>query len=149
RLPRPIGSAISIVGALVIGEAAVSAGLIGAPIVIVIAITAITSFVVISLADVVLLLRTLLIFAAAFLGGFGIIIFLLGLLIHLTTLRSFGAPYLSPFTPLSVSGLKDTVVRAPLWAMDTRPQAISTVNRRRQKFGLLPQPPSKEENSED
>jgi spore germination protein KA len=148
RLPRPIGSAISIVGALVIGEAAVSAGLIGAPIVIVIAITAITSFVVISLADVVLLLRLLLILAAAFLGGFGIIIFLLGLLIHLTTLRSFGAPYFAPFAPLNLRGLKDTVIRAPLWAMGTRPQAISTVNRRRQKFGLLPQPPSKQGNGD-
>jgi len=149
RLPRPIGSAISIVGALVIGEAAVSAGLIGAPVVIVIALTAITSFVVISQADVALLSRTLLILVAGFLGGFGIVIFLLGLLIHLITLRSFGTPYLAPFTPLNLSGLKDTVIRAPLWAMGTRPEAISSVNRQRQKFGLLPRPPQKEGNRQN
>ena len=99
RLPRPIGGAISIVGALVIGDAAVSAGLIGAPIIIVIAITALATFVVTTLYDILLLYRLVLIFGAATLGGFGIVTLLILLTIHLASLRSFGVPYLAPLAP--------------------------------------------------
>lgn len=143
RLPRPIGSAISIVGALVIGEAAVSAGLIGAPMIIVISLTAIASFVVPAQTDAATLLRYVLILFTGFLGVFGFIIVLLGLLIHLSSLRSFGVPYFSPFAPLEPAGLKDTVIRAPLWAMLTRPQSFSQLNRQRQKEGAMPKPPPK------
>ena len=144
RLPRPIGSAISIVGALVIGEAAVSAGLVGAPMIIVISLTAISSFVVSAQADAAAILRFLLTIVTGFMGAFGFFITMLGLLIHLTALRSFGVPYFTPFTPLSLSGLKDTLIRVPMWAMLTRPQAINHINRKREKFGLMPRPPRKE-----
>jgi len=145
RLPRPVGSAISIVGALVIGEAAVSAGLIGAPMVIVIAITAIASFVVPAQSDLAALLRILLTIFAGVLGAFGIIIVLLGTLVHLSALRSFGTPFLSPLAPLSFGDLKDVFIRAPIWAMLNRPRTIGWHDPQRQEFRLMPQPP---ENSE-
>ena len=148
RLPRPIGSAISIVGALVVGQAVVSAGLIGAPIIVVVAITALTTFVVNTFFDVLLLYRIILVFAAAFLGGYGITIFSLWILIQLNSLRSFGVPYLVPFAPLSVSGLKDTLIRFPLWAMWNRPHGLSPYNRKRQQFGLMPRPPREREGEE-
>lgn len=144
RLPRPVGQAISIVGALVIGEAAVSAGLVTAPMVIVVALTAISSFVVPTQADVGSVLRVILTLLAGFLGGFGIAIGLLGLLIHLCALRSFGAPYLSPLAPLSPSGLKDVFIRVPLWAMFTRPRTIGWRDPQRQEFRLKPEPPQKD-----
>lgn len=125
RLPRAVGSAISIVGALVIGETAVSAGLIGPIMVIVVSLTAIASFIVPPQTDSGSLLRILFLLAAGAAGGFGILIGLLVLLIHLASLRSFGAPYLAPMAPLSVSGLKDTFFRVPLWAMVNRPRGMA------------------------
>lgn len=145
RLPRPVGQAISIVGALVIGESAVSAGLITAPMVIVVAFTAICSFVVPALLDVQSIMRIILVLLAGFMGEFGIVIGLLGVLIHLCALRSFGAPYLSPFAPLSVGGLKDTFVRVPLWLMLFRPSNLGDRDPQRQAFRLMPKPPEKGE----
>lgn len=146
RLPRPVGSAISIVGALVIGEAAVAAGLIGAPMVIVIAITAVSSFVVPAQTDSAVILRYILLFLAGVMGGFGVAIGLLGLVIHLAALRSFGTPYLSPLAPLSVHDQKDVFIRAPLWTMLTRPRTIGSHDPQRQEFRLEPATQAEEGN---
>lgn len=143
RLPRPVGQAVSIVGALVIGENAVAAGLIGAPMVMVIALTAISSFVIPALGDAIPVLRVLFVLLAGALGHYGIVLGLTALLIHLCSLRSFGVPYLSPFAPAAVSDLKDTVLRVPLWAMLSRPRVIGWKNPARQKPGLRPAPPAK------
>jgi spore germination protein KA len=144
RLPRNVGQAISIVGALVIGEAAVSAGLIGAPMVIVVAITAVASFVVPAQTDSVSILRIILLILAGFLGGIGILAGLIGTYIHLASLRSFGTPYLSPVAPLTFRDLKDVFIRAPLWAMFTRPRTIGWHDPERQNFRLKPGPASDE-----
>ncbi|MCO1603278.1 spore germination protein [Desulfosporosinus nitroreducens] len=145
RLPRPVGQAVSIVGALVIGQSAVTAGLIGAPMVIVVALTAVASFVVPAQTDSGGILRILFVILAGFSGGFGIMIGFIGLLIHLTSLRSFGTPYLSPLAPLSVSDLKDSFIRAPLWAMIARPRTIGWHDPKRQEFRLKPSPPLEED----
>ncbi|MDJ0304804.1 MULTISPECIES: spore germination protein [Dehalobacter] len=147
RLPRPIGQAVSIVGALVIGEAAVGAGIIGEPMVIVIALTAICSFVVPSQTDSGSILRLILVLLAGAMGGFGIAVGLMGTFIHLASLRSFGTPYLSPFAPLSTQDLKDTFIRAPIWAMFTRPRTIGWHDPERQEFRLKPSHPSEEDKS--
>lgn len=143
RLPRPVGSAISIVGALVIGQAAVEAGLIGAPVVIVIAITAIASFAIPAQSDVAAILRSVLTIAAGILGAYGVLLVLLWWLIHLASLRSFGTPYLSPLAPLKTRDLKDVFIRVPIWAMFTRPGNIGSQDPQRQEFSLMPEPPSK------
>lgn len=148
RLPRPVGSAISIVGALVIGEAAVSAGLIGAPVVIVVALTAISSFVVPAQSDTAALGRVIITISAGALGAFGIIIILLAGLIHLCTLRSFGTPYFSPLAPLSFRDLKDVFIRLPIWAMFTRPRTIGWHDPQRQEFRQIPAPPQDSEKVE-
>nr|WP_317890766.1 spore germination protein [Paenibacillus arenilitoris] len=124
RLPRQVGSAISIVGALVIGQASVQAGIVSAPMVIVVSITGIANFAIprFNVAIAVRLLRFPLILLAGTLGLYGIGIGLLGLLIHLSSLRSFGIPYLSPVAPLTAGGLKDVLIRAPHWAMKLRPR---------------------------
>ncbi|HWJ03011.1 MAG TPA: spore germination protein [Verrucomicrobiae bacterium] len=125
RLPRPIGQAIGIVGALVIGDAAVSAGLVSPIMVIIVSLTAIASFTTPSfnMGITIRLLRFPLMLAASTLGFFGISLFFYGLLLHLCSLRSFGIPYFSPFGPGNLYDLlKDTVVRSPWWAMRTRPR---------------------------
>ncbi len=113
RLPRNEGQAISIVGALVIGQAAVSAGLVGAPMVIVISLTAVSSFVVTPHLDSSMILRIIFIVMAGTFGAFGILIALLGVLIHLCSLKSFGTPYLSPLTPMSIRGIKRCFFKIP------------------------------------
>lgn len=143
RLPRPVGQAISIVGALVVGQAAVAAGIVSDFTVIVIAVTAVSSFVVSSQMDSATILRYIMLLLAGVMGGFGIVMGLIGVLSHLVTLRSFGTPYLSPLAPLVKRDLKDVFIRAPLWDMITRPKHFGIQDIKRQKRGLKPQPPDK------
>lgn len=145
RLPRPIGQAVSIVGALVIGEATVTAGLVGAPVVIITALTAIASFVVPKQVEVGAVLRLFLTLLAGILGAYGIVAGLLAIFIHLAALRSFGVPYLTPIAPLTPNDLKDVAVRAPIWMMLTRPRLIGWQDPVRQSFRLMPHPPEDEE----
>lgn len=146
RLPKAVGQAVSIVGALVIGEAAVSAGLVGAPMVVVVALTGISSFVVPALTDVTTVTRFVLLILAGFAGLYGVMLGFAFFLTHQLSLRSFGVPYMSPLVPLSISGLKDVLIRAPWWAMTTRPGLIGR-NLTRQKKSLIPHPPK--ENSDN
>ncbi|WP_373458161.1 spore germination protein [Paenibacillus harenae] len=123
RMPRIIGSAISIVGALVLGQAAVQAGLISAAMVIVVSFTAIASFVIpaVNMGTSARLIRFAMMILAGSFGVFGIMAGLMVLLTHLSGLRSFGVPYLTPISPLVKNNLKDVFVRAPWWAMNKRP----------------------------
>jgi Bacillus/Clostridium GerA spore germination protein. len=140
RLPRPVGSAVSIVGALVIGESAVSAGIIGPFMVIVVALTAISSFVIPAQTDSASILRYFLLILAGFMGGFGIIMGMLLVFIHLASLRSFGTPYLSPVAPFIPNDMKDAFIRLPLWKMISRPRLIGWQNYRWQKPDSSPAP---------
>ncbi len=147
RLPRAVGSAISIVGAIVLGEAAVTAGLVSAPMVIVISITAISSFINPSLYDVIAIKRLLFILLASFMGAVGITIGFLAILVHLASLRSFGVPFLTPLAPLDLKDLKDTFIRVPLWGMLSRPMSGKEQDYSRQDKNLKPSLPSEEDNN--
>ena len=116
RLPRPIGPAISIVGGLVVGEAAVTAGIVGAATVIIIAMSGILSFIIPShsLAATLRLLRFPLLFITAVFGIVGFAASLLLLLLHMFSLTSFGEPYMQAAAPLGKRPLEDSIVRAPL-----------------------------------
>lgn len=124
RLPRPIGSTIGIVGGLVIGQAAVSAGVVSPIMVIVVALTAIASFAIPSfeVAAGFRLVRFLLMIIAAIYGLYGIVLGLIATLIHLVNIKSFGVPYLAPNAPLSIRDLKDSLVMRISWKyMKRRP----------------------------
>ncbi|MEL4105830.1 spore germination protein [Oscillospiraceae bacterium WX1] len=143
RLPRPVGQALSIVGALVIGESAVAAGLIGAPMVIVVAITAVSGFLVSGQNDSAVILRLVLLVLAAVLGGFGITLGLLGALVHMSSLESFGYDYLSPTVPFDLEDSKDAIIRAPLWMMLSRPKGMA-LDRQRRNYDIPPTDKNKE-----
>lgn len=131
RLPKPIGQTIGIVGALIIGDAAVKASLVSPIMVIIIGITAVSSYAIpaYDLAIAIRLVRFPLIILAGTMGFFGLGIGFYGGLIHLLGLRSFGVPYMSPIAPLRIRAfLQDTLVRAPWWAMKRRPELIDTDN---------------------
>ncbi|OLN34062.1 Spore germination protein GerKA [Desulfosporosinus metallidurans] len=127
RLPKPIGSTIGIVGALVIGDAAVKASLVSPLMVIIIGLTAVASYAIptFDLSLAVRLIRFPLMILAGILGFFGVSVGLYVITIHLLSLRSFGVPYLSPIAPLRIRALlQDTFVRAPWWALKRRPQLL-------------------------
>lgn len=124
RLPKPIGPAMGIVGGLIIGQAAVQAGIISQFLVIVVAITAISSFTipVYSAGITLRILRFAAMFCAAMLGLFGVVMFFLLICTHLARLSSFGVPYVSPAVPYNLRDWKDFVIRAPLSMMKLRPE---------------------------
>ncbi|MCG8542223.1 MAG: spore germination protein [Clostridia bacterium] len=134
RLPGPIGSTIGIVGGLVLGQAAVEAGIVSSLMVIVVAITAIATY---SIPDYSFgisfrLLRFTFMAAAAFLGLYGVMIVFLITLTHLSNLKSFGIPYLAPLNyNMSIKDLKDTFIRAPLHRMKRRPEFIAKNDKNR------------------
>lgn len=142
RLPKPIGSAVSIVGALVIGQAAVQAGIISAPIVIIVATTGIASFTFprYDLGTAYRILRFPMLLLAGVLGFYGVAFGVLAIMIHLTNLRSFGVPYLSPVAPQIPRGLKDVLFRSPIWSMTHRPMLISGEEKMRIPEGQQPGP---------
>ncbi|WP_246367059.1 spore germination protein [Paraliobacillus salinarum] len=117
RLPTTIGSAISIVGALVLGQATVEAGIVSAMMVIVVSLTAISSFVFPSynFGISIRILRFGFMTLAATFGLFGIFIGLLLIVMHLVGLRSFGMPYLTPIAPFNKEAQTDTLLRLPIW----------------------------------
>lgn len=115
RLPPNVGNSLSIVGALILGEAAVNAGIVSPIMIIVIATTAIASlpFTELELSNGLRTYRILFMLGGASLGIIGVIIVFLFMIINLTTLNSFGTPYLMPFVPFDGSGIKDTVIKLP------------------------------------
>lgn len=143
RLPKTIGQAISTVGGLVIGDAAVNAGLVSPITVIVVALTAVASFTNPSYmaATSIRFLRFALMFLAAILGGEGIMLGLMVLLIYLSSLRSFGTPYLYPIAPLNPQDLKDVFGRVPWWAMRNRPRIFTKQDPIRQDVNQAPTKP--------
>jgi spore germination protein len=134
RLPSPIGQTIGIVGGIVIGQAAVQAGIVSNIMVIVVAITAISSFIIpsIEMAAGIRLLRFPMMLMAFAFGMVGIIIGMMIIIIHLLTLESLGNPYGSPISPLRISDMKDTLVRLPVWLMKKRPLSVGPRQLRRQ-----------------
>lgn len=136
RMPGSIGQTISIVGALVLGDAVVQAGLVSTPMIIVSALTAISSFIVPALRETMPFFRVLMVIAANILGFMGIMLITIFLIIHMCTLRSFGVPYLAPFAPLNGMDLNDTFIKVPIWAMITRPRVLTWENTDKTKYRM-------------
>ncbi len=113
RLPTKVGQVIGVVGALVVGQAAVQAGLVGPLLVIVVAISTIAGFAVPNneQATALRMLRFPLILAATLLSGFGMVFVWAAILTHLASMDSMGEPYMRPLAPLKLKQLKDILVR--------------------------------------
>ncbi|MBW4082920.1 spore germination protein [Paenibacillus sp. S150] len=124
RLPSPIGQTVSIIGGLVLGQAAVQAGIVSPAMVIIVSLTGISSFTTpaFNMALSVRFLRFAIVFVAAFMGLYGIAILALMLVAHLCSLRSLGVPYMSPMAPLNLEDQKDTFIRSPIHFMKIRPR---------------------------
>lgn len=142
RLPKMVGSAVSIVGALVIGQSAVQAGIIAAPMVIIVATTGIASFAIprYNLGISLRMLRFPMLLMAGIMGFYGVVFGSIMIMIHLVCLKSFGLPYMYPVAPQLFAGFKDWIIRAPRWKMTKRPAFLSGNNKTRIPEGQRPNP---------
>ncbi|MBW5445133.1 spore germination protein [Cohnella sp. CFH 77786] len=123
RMPRAVGQAVSIVGAIVLGSAAVEAGVVTAMMVIIVSLTGIASFATpgIALSNAVRMIRFPMMLLASTFGFYGLMMGMIFLVAHMTSLKSFGVPYLYPFSPYDPWRQKDTIWRSPLKTARTRP----------------------------
>ncbi len=112
RLPRPIGHAIGVVGGLVIGDITVSAGLVGAPMVLVVALSGLCSFVVPTMYEKTVVLRFLYIIAGGVFGLYGLLIMAGAVVIKMCSLNTYGIPYMAPISPFSPKAMRDMLVRS-------------------------------------
>lgn len=135
RLPKGLGSTIGIVGGLIIGQAAVSAGIVSPAMIIIVSITSLTTFITPNYEAVSSqrIIRFTLIIGSAIIGFYGIVLMLIVYLIHLIKLESFGVPYMAPMVNTRTSDLKDTLIRAPLTFFKKRPAYINPKDKVRQK----------------
>lgn len=143
RVPSGIGSAVTIGGTLVVGNAAVRAGIISSP-VIIIASAVVIAFFALPDYDLLQISRFALypmLFAAGLLGLYGLLLATFLLAFYLASLRSFGVPFLSPFAPMRRRDWKDSVARAPWWALNFRPTGTGSANPVRQAPHQRPDPP--------
>ncbi len=131
RMPKSIGHAVSIVGALVIGDAAVSAGLIGAPMLIVVAMTAICSLVSSDVYQPIAVLRIIFIIIGGSTGLYGIMIGAAALVISLASMTDYGVPFLAPFTPYNKAVWRDSLFRRDMTKMGKRIFDINKLNQRK------------------
>lgn len=134
RIPKPLGQTVSIIGGIVIGQAAVQAGIVSAPLVIVVSITGIAAFIIphFELGLAFRLLRFPVLLMGGTLGLFGVVISIYLLYWYMVSMRSFGVPYMQPFAPLVLRDFKDTFIRVPWFMMKKRTKAYATDNERRQ-----------------
>lgn len=132
RVPSTIGQTISIVGILIIGQASVEAKLISAPIIIIAAVTGIAGFLVPKMEQAVIIARLIFLLGSAFIGLYGYIFCVIILFIHLTSMRSFGIPYMLYGSSMLFQDQKDIILRVPWRLMKKRPRLLASKNMNRQ-----------------
>ncbi|SCY31235.1 spore germination protein [Alkaliphilus peptidifermentans] len=133
RLPSYIGISIGVVGGLIIGQAAVAAGIVSELFIIIVAVTAIASFIIPSydMGLAVRYIRFIFMLFAAIFGIVGVVVAAALLFAHLIVLESLGQPYFQPIIPLKIRDLKDIVIRVPIKLLGRRPGQGNSNNNRR------------------
>lgn len=139
RIPSNMGQAISIVGALVLGQAAVEARIISAPMVIVVALTGICGLLNIKIKGAGILLRFLYLILASLFGLYGYIIGFISTLVYLMSVYSFGVPYMTKVGSIKFQNIRDSIIRTPWWYMGLQQYIIGSKanikNKRKKRYG--------------
>ena len=133
RMPKYMGIAMSIVGALILGDTAVKAGLVSPPAVMIVAVSGITLYTVPEQSDQISVLRFVFTIVGGILGIFGMVLFGLYLMIYLNDFDSYGVSYLSPYAPYMEADTKDGVFQRDLLMMRHRPHSLNNKNKTRLK----------------
>lgn len=133
RMPKYVGLALSVVGALVLGDTAVKAGIISTPAIIIIAFSAICLYTVPDLVETTTTLRWIYLIIAGSVGPFGVVVLTAFIISYLVTEQSYGAPLLAPFAPLVKNDLYDSMVKANMYTLKNRPKSIKVQDKVRLK----------------
>ena len=133
RMPKYVALALSVIGALVLGDTAVKAGIVSSPAIIIVALSGISAYTVPDLTGTFSLLRLALVVVAGSIGTYGIILLTALILYYLVSSDSYGTPLLAPFSPLIKKDLRDTLYKTDIYALDTRPAVFRGKNRTRLK----------------
>lgn len=128
RLPRPIGHAIGVVGGLVIGDITVTAGLVGAPMVLIVALSGLCSFVVPQNYEKVVVLRFLYIVAGGAFGLYGLLLLAGVVIVKMCSLNTYGIPYMAPISPFSPKAMRDMLVRVSWKRMAKGDVTVQSLN---------------------
>ncbi len=128
RMPKYVGMSLSVVGALVLGETAVSAGFLSTPTIIVVAFSGICLYTVPNFVETGSLLRWLFLLVAGSIGPFGIVLLFTFVCYYLLSTDAFSMPLLAPFSPLIAHDLRDTVVKYDMLSLKKRPKMLKSKN---------------------
>ncbi len=134
RMPKYVGMSLSVVGALVLGETAVSAGFLSTPAIIIVAFSGICMYTVPNFVETGSILRWIFLLVSGSIGPFGIVLLGAFVLFYLITADSFGTPILAPFSPLIARDLRDTAVKYDILSLKERPQTFRSQNKTRVKL---------------
>lgn len=129
RMPKYVGLALSVVGALVLGDTAVKAGIISTPAVIIIAFSAICLYTVPDMMETSTVLRLMFLIVAGSLGIFGLVVLTAGLIAYIASEQDYGVSLLSPFAPLSPGAMKDGAYKSAAYPTMLRPRALHARNK--------------------
>ncbi len=133
RMPKYVGLALSVVGALVLGDTAVKAGIISTPAVIIVAFSAICLYTVPDLVETTTTLRLLYLIVGGSVGIYGIVLLSAFILCYLCSEQSYGVPLLAPFAPLVAGDMKDALYKSNLYSLGRRPRVMKSSNKTRLK----------------
>ncbi|MBQ7466447.1 MAG: spore germination protein [Clostridia bacterium] len=133
RMPKPLGTALSIIGAVILGDTAVKAGIISSPSIVVVAISGITLYIIPNQSSQASLLRTLFTIVGGIAGFYGLFVGFFMVFSYLASMENYGAPYFAPFAPYIATDQKDGFTKKPIKAMIYRPKSYKTMNSVRQQ----------------
>jgi spore germination protein KA len=135
RMPSNISQAVSIIGTFVLGQAAIEARLVSAPVLIITALTGITTLMNMNFLSAAIIFRNIILLGASFMGIYGFFICFVLMYLHLMSIRSFGVPYMMSVTMAKNHDGQDAWIRAPWWSMTLRPKIIGVRNLIRESAG--------------
>ena len=133
RMPKYVALALSVIGALVLGDTAVKAGVVSSPAIIIVALSGISAYTVPDLTGTLSVIRLAYVVVAGSIGTYGILLFTALLAYYLVSSDSYGAPLLAPFSPLIRRDLRDSIWKADIYSLDTRPAVLRVKNKTRLK----------------
>ncbi|MWV43185.1 spore germination protein [Paenibacillus sp. HJL G12] len=128
RLPKSVGQTITVVGGLIVGDAAIRAGITSPTMIVMVAVTIIATFTLVNqvLAGTTAIIRLYVLLLSSFLGMFGFFIAVFSLVVHLATLECYGVPYLAPISPYIGRDVWEGLFRKPVKDMIRRPKVLRT-----------------------
>ena len=133
RMPKYVALALSVIGALVLGDTAVKAGIVSSPAIIIVALSGISAYTVPDLTGTISVIRLAYVVVAGSIGTYGILLFTALLFYYLVSSDSYGTPLLAPFSPLIKRDLRDSIYKSSIYSLDTRPAVLKSKNKTRLK----------------